>query len=139
MVWRRIATMMLPRVAGGAQIWTRDPSGKRRREQRMLAVDALVGRRGDLPREPPQRGIVEPRLVVALDPRRGLEPHFARAVDVEIGDVAAFEEGGQRREEGVEIDPLREVHRAGPASIERASRSRSTINPTCMLIPNGRP
>ena len=59
-----------------------------------------------------------------LRPRGGFEPQFAGAVDVQVGDIAATEVGGKRREEGVEIDPLCNVHCAGPT--REKSRSRAT-------------
>ena len=93
-------------------------------EQRMLAINALVGRGRNLPRQSPQRCIVERRRVVPLGPFTRVEPQFARTVNVQIGDVVASQIRGERYEESVEIDPMRRVHLAAPTLVK--SRSRAT-------------
>ncbi len=84
----------------------RSPVGSDGRQQRALAVDALVAEARDLRREAAEQDVVDARRVV---PRHAgdagaLRPHLARRVDEDFGDVLVRQPLLERRKIGGEID-----------------------------------
>ena len=79
-----------------------------RREQRPLAADALVADPRHLLGKPLQQRVVDLRRLVAGHLPALLDPHFARPIDQEFGDVVLREPGAERLEISVEerVDAL---------------------------------
>ena len=76
--------------------------GQGRGQQRLLAIDALVGSGGDLARQPAQHHIGHLRRSDAgQHAAGGFDPHFAGPVDQQVGDVVARQPRRQRRQIGV--------------------------------------
>src|SRR5471030_1689506 len=85
---------------------------------------------GDLAGQPAQHHGRHLRRVDAGEHAAGgFDPHFAGAVDQQVGDVVARQPGRQRRQIGVEIDPRRHF--------EVPAKSRSRVTKTCSGVPCG--
>ena len=121
-----------PRVAGGATICTRAPSGRGGGQQGVLAIDPLVGGCGDLGGEPPQRLFGQLRRRVALRlPAQGLHPDLAGGVDQDVGDVGPRQPRRQGPQIGFQIDALLRAGRQAHGLVATGltaekSRSRAT-------------
>ena len=127
----RIASASGPRVAGGATICTRAPSGRvaesRGCSRLMPWCESAAIWRASRARV----GSSSAGRVVPLDRAADrLDPHLAGAVDVDVGDVGPRQHAGERREIGAQIDAALAGGGGGGAhrrfSTPVKSRSRAT-------------